>query len=305
MSGTLPTPCSSARTASSRYGTSSRLTMNPEVSFAAIGSLPSVPANANARRNVSSEVVTVRTTSTSCISGTGLKKCRPTKRSERLVAAAIAAIVRLDVLEAKIVPAPHNPSSSFHRAFLSSRSSVTASITMSHAFRSATAVVNVNRRNVASRSAAGSLPFSTRRARDLSIVPLPLSSTGWATSRTNVSYPAAAATCAMPLPIRPHPNTPTRWIPSMDLSELKFFADFFGDTHERAGARTGEAVFGPDLAAFEAVEDLFQTDLDALELLVAAGEQHGRGRHSESGGGRDGEGSQDADRRRDDRPDHP
>src|SRR6267142_2427263 len=97
MSGTLPTPRSTARIASSRYGTSSRLTMKPELSFAATGSLRSEAANAKARLNVSSEVVTVRTTSTSGISGTGLKKCRPTKRSPRFVAAAISAIVRLEV----------------------------------------------------------------------------------------------------------------------------------------------------------------------------------------------------------------
>src|SRR2546427_11527577 len=76
--------------------------MNPELSLAATASLPRERANAKARRNVSSDVVTARTTSTSGISGTGLKKCRPTKRSARLVAAAMAAMVRLEVLEAKI-----------------------------------------------------------------------------------------------------------------------------------------------------------------------------------------------------------
>ena len=48
--------------------------MNPELSFAATGSLRSDAANANARLNVCSDVVTVRTTSTSAMSGTGLKK---------------------------------------------------------------------------------------------------------------------------------------------------------------------------------------------------------------------------------------
>ena len=43
-------------------------------------------------------------------------------------AAAIAAIVRLEVFDAKIVWAGQSPSSSFHRMFLSSRSSVTASM---------------------------------------------------------------------------------------------------------------------------------------------------------------------------------
>src|SRR2546429_6124491 len=96
--------------------------MKPELSLAATGSLRSDAANPKARLNVSSDVVTVRTTSTSAISGTGLKKCRPTKRSARFVAAAIAAMVRLDVFEAKIVPAPHRPSrSEEHTSKLQSR----------------------------------------------------------------------------------------------------------------------------------------------------------------------------------------
>src|SRR5712664_3383692 len=112
--------------------------MKPELSLAATGSLRSEAANAYARLNVCSDVVTVRTTSTSGISGTGLKKCRPTNRSARLVAAAISAIVRLDVFEAKMVPGPHSPSSSLKSAFFSARSSVLASITISDGFRSAT-----------------------------------------------------------------------------------------------------------------------------------------------------------------------
>src|SRR5256885_15325635 len=98
--------------------------MNPELSFAATGSLPGDLANAKARSNVSVDVVPVRTTSTSGISGTGLKKCRPTKRSARLVAAAMAATVRLDVLEAKIVAGGHRPSSSFRTAGSSAHDSL-------------------------------------------------------------------------------------------------------------------------------------------------------------------------------------
>lgn len=77
--------------------------MNPELSLAATACFPSPRANFMARSKVSGVVVTVRTTSTSCIRGTGLKKCSPTNRSARLVEAAMAAIVRLEVLEAKIV----------------------------------------------------------------------------------------------------------------------------------------------------------------------------------------------------------
>ena len=161
--------------------------MKPELSFAATGSLPSDLAKANARRNVSSDVVTVRTTSTSGISGTGLKKCSPTKRSPRCVAAAMAAIVRLDVLDAKIVSEPHSLSSSRHSAFLSSRSSVTASMTMSHPFRSAVAVVKASRLRAASRLAAGSFPFSTNLASDFSMAARARSQISFETSRTTVS----------------------------------------------------------------------------------------------------------------------
>ena len=85
-------------------------------------------------------MVTVRTTSTSCISGTGLKKCSPTNRSARVVALAMAAMVRLEVLLAKMVWAGQSASSCFQRPFLSSRSSVTASMTMSQSLSAATSV---------------------------------------------------------------------------------------------------------------------------------------------------------------------
>ena len=45
----------------------------------------------------------MRTTSTSFMTGTGLKKCRPAKRSGRLVAADISVIVSEEVFEQKIV----------------------------------------------------------------------------------------------------------------------------------------------------------------------------------------------------------
>src|SRR5213080_1292865 len=280
MSGTLPTPRSTARIASSRYGTSSKLTMKPELSFATTGSLPSDWANAKARRNVSAEVVTVRTTSTSGIRGTGLKKCSPTKRSPRFVAAAIAAMVRLDVFEAKMVAGPHRTSSSFHRAFLSSRSSVTASTTMSHVFRSAVVVVKRRRLRVASRSAAASFPFSTNLASDFSIPARALSQTCWDTSRTVVSYPAAAATWAIPLPMSPEPSTPTRLMSVMALPRspgVDQCADLVCDAEERVRLFARQGVPGFNLPALEPVQHLLQPDLDVLVLrTVAAKNRSGR-----------------------------
>ncbi len=110
------------------------------MSLATTGSLPSDFAKSNAERKTSSLVAMVRTTSTSCITGTGLKKCRPTTRSGRLVAAAMSTIVSELVLLAKIVSGPHSRSSSRKSSCFRSRSSVTASITMSASPRSASSV---------------------------------------------------------------------------------------------------------------------------------------------------------------------
>jgi hypothetical protein len=56
-------------------------------------------------------VAIVRTTSTSFITGTGLKKCSPTKRCCRFVAVEISVMVSEEVLLAKIVAAGHSASS--------------------------------------------------------------------------------------------------------------------------------------------------------------------------------------------------
>src|SRR5882762_6014696 len=257
--------------------------MKPELSFAATGSLRSEAANAKTRLNVCSDVVTVRTTSTSAISGTGLKKCRPTNRSARLVAAAISAIVRLEVFEAKMVPGPQSPSSSMKSTFLSARSSVIASITMSTLRRSATTVVDVSRLSAASRSAGWSFPFSTSLPSDFSMPARPRSRISLETSRTIVSYPAVAATWAIPLPIKPQPSTPTRWMsanssaPGFGLrggGSLERFAHFFGDLDEGLGDGQHARAGGPDFPALEPIEDLLQRHLHALvRAPVGAGDR--------------------------------
>ncbi len=66
------------------------------------GSFPSAFANSNAVLKASSLVTIVRTTSTSFMSGTGLKKCRPTNCFGRAVAIESSVMVSDDVFEAKI-----------------------------------------------------------------------------------------------------------------------------------------------------------------------------------------------------------
>src|SRR5215469_12956712 len=54
--------------------------MKPGLSFARTGVLPSFVPNATTSSYTASSVAMVRTTSTSLITGTGLKKCKPTNR---------------------------------------------------------------------------------------------------------------------------------------------------------------------------------------------------------------------------------
>ena len=71
------------------------------------------------------------TISTSGISGAGLKKCMPTTRSGRVVAAAISVTESAEVLVARIASGRQIRSSSAKSARLGSSSSTIASITRS------------------------------------------------------------------------------------------------------------------------------------------------------------------------------
>ena len=140
-----------------------------------MGTLPSFWEKAKARSKVSSLVAMVRTTSTSFITGTGLKKWSPTNRSARSVWAAMSVMVSELVFDAKMVSGPHRPSSSPKSAFFTSRSSTMASMTISHGARSATLVVKVRRASAASRSSAEIFSLETARSRDFSMRARPLS----------------------------------------------------------------------------------------------------------------------------------
>ena len=74
---------SSSATASKRNGNSRRLTTKPGVSGTSTAVLPSAAQSARARSRVSSSAAGGKTSSTRSIFGTGLKTCRPTKRSGR------------------------------------------------------------------------------------------------------------------------------------------------------------------------------------------------------------------------------
>src|SRR5713226_5558143 len=75
----------------------------------------------------------------------------------------------------------------------------------------------------------------------------------------------------MPLPMRPHPSTPTRLISVMARSDdLEGLADLVGEAHERVRPRSPERVVRPDLAALQPVEHLLEPHHDALVVEAVA-----------------------------------
>src|SRR5207249_2255802 len=100
------------------------------------------------------------------------------------------------------------------------------------------------------------------------------------TSRTVVSYPAAAATWAIPLPMSPEPSTPTRLMSVMALPRspgIDQCADLVCDAEERVRLFARQGVPGFNLPALEPVQHLLQPDLDVLVLRpVTAKNRSGR-----------------------------
>ena len=199
------------------YGTSRRFTTKPGVSLQLTGVLPQASPNARAAAKTSSFVSSVRTTSTKRINCTGLKKCRPMKRSLRPEASAISPTGKLEVFDAKIVSGLQMPPSSENSDFLTSKFSTMASTTRSQFARSPLSSDGVMRpRTSVCHAAAWSaviLPFSTfldaSLARLFSTRAMPLSKASCCVSSATTLQPPCAATCTMPWPISPQPTTPT------------------------------------------------------------------------------------------------
>ena len=105
--------------------------MKPARSRVSTVSLSRLLPNATPAASVSSLVVTQPITSSSVITCTGLKKCRPRKRSGRAVAAAWSITGSDEVLVANSASGAATASTSRHISSLASRRSVIASITRS------------------------------------------------------------------------------------------------------------------------------------------------------------------------------
>ena len=112
MSSGLATPSWRRLNASFIMGTRSRFTTNPGDSLTSTASFPSFAQRSLISRTVSSEVSEPRITSTSFMTGAGLKKCMPTTRSARFVAVAISVMLRDDVFDANTTEGGQRRSSS-------------------------------------------------------------------------------------------------------------------------------------------------------------------------------------------------
>ncbi len=161
---------------------------------------------------VSSEAVRGWTSSTSSITGAGLKKWTPQTLSGRPVCMASSMTGRVEVLVARMVWSAVIRSSSLKSSFFTARSSTTDSMTRSTSFRAARSDVPVTRARASSRSSSVFLPFSTWRLRDFSRAARVASAVDWLRERRTTSKPLVAAVSAMPEPMIPDPTIPTRAI---------------------------------------------------------------------------------------------
>jgi hypothetical protein len=145
---------------------------------------PTSFASASARSPVWSAGIT----SSSRISGGGLKKCMPTTFSGRAAAPASEVTGIDEVLVASTTSSPQTIESAPKRSRFRSRRSGAASMTMSHGARSSSALTG------SSSPAASSptRPFSIHLARPLRAAAVPRSSASGSGSWTSVRIPAAA-----------------------------------------------------------------------------------------------------------------
>ena len=183
--------------------------MNAVESLVRTGVFPRVCTHSHAVVTVASEVRIVCTTSTSFMSGTGLKKCSPRTWPGRRVAAASAVTLHDEVLVASSACGGQMASSRAKVSFLSDWFSVIASTTRSHAFSSSSRVAPVSRPSASSRAFWSIRALATRVSRFFLMPASPRSRSCWLASTAIVGKPAWTDTWAMPPPMRPQPTTPT------------------------------------------------------------------------------------------------
>ena len=183
--------------------------MNPGVDAACTGVLPHAAAVAATVAATSGSVARPETTSTSGISGTGLKKCMPTMRPGRPLPCASAVIDSDDVLDARMAWASTSGSSCANSARLAARSSTMASTTSPATQASASVPTVTMRASAASARSRVSFARPTSLSKVSASDFFAASAAPKRVSCSCTGWPASAAICAMPAPIVPAPMTAT------------------------------------------------------------------------------------------------
>ena len=138
-----------------------RLTMKPGVDRACTGTLPQALDTSKMACATAGDVCKPDTTSTSFISGTGLKKCMPTRRSGWRRPLAMAVTEMDEVLVASTHSAPISASSCLNRLRLMSSFSTMASTTSRAPTTCSSASMAVMRPMVMAAASGVSLALST------------------------------------------------------------------------------------------------------------------------------------------------
>ena len=146
-------------------------------------------------------------TSSSRISGGGLKKCMPTTRVGSAAAGAIEVIGIDDVFEASTARGAISESVPNSSRLISSDSGA-ASMTSSQSARSSSAAAPSSRSRAAAASSALQRPRSAPRSRCCGMRSSARSTAAASASKSSVRAPDSAPSCAMPDPIVPAPTTP-------------------------------------------------------------------------------------------------
>ena len=183
------------------------LTTNPAPSSTCTGVLPISSAIALILSTTSFGVLIPAITSTSFITGAGLKKCIPI--IGRSSPAPISVIDKEDVFVAKIASSLQISCNSLNVCFLISMFSIAASTIKSQSVQiSFTPVVIFAK--IASAAACSIFPLATRFSKPFAILAIPFAANSSLISHKHTSYPSVCANaCAIPLPIVPAPITPT------------------------------------------------------------------------------------------------
>ncbi len=184
--------------------------MNPGVERACTGVLPHARLSSKIAAATSTSVCSPETTSTSFISGTGLKKCMPTSRPGRFSPLASAVIEIDDVFEARIARSSTIASSCRNSARLASRFSTIASITTpAPAAWSSDAAAPIRAADRPSHRRRRACPWRRARRASRRAWRAPSRPRPRGCRTAGPRGPAWAATCAMPAPMMPAPTTKT------------------------------------------------------------------------------------------------